>query len=143
MDSHNFHSNDAVPEVKSIMQKEIFEQPAVVKKLFERCINTNDTVMLNLPLNINNIIISASGSSYNCAAIAAPLFRELLCIPCEYEYSSEFILQKNYFVTPETLFIFISQSGETSDTLQAIKKLRNLAEKLCVLPMQKTLHCGI
>ncbi len=120
-------------ETKPVMQKEIFEQPAVVKRLFERCINSDDTVMLNIPLNINNVVISASGSSYNCAAIAAPLFRELLCIPCEYEYSSEFILQKNYFVTPQTLFIFISQSGETSDTLQAIKKIKELGGKtLCI-----------
>ena len=72
----------------SIMLKEIFEQPAVVKNLINRCINSEDVVTLNLPLNINNIVISASGSSYNCAAIAAPLFREMLCIPCEYEYSS-------------------------------------------------------
>lgn len=127
MDNQNFS------EVKSIMQKEIFEQPMVVKNLIQHCINNDDNVMLNLPLNINNIVISASGSSYNCAAIAAPLFREILCIPCEYEYSSEFILQKNYFVTPETLFIFISQSGETSDTLQAIKKIKELGGKtLCI-----------
>ena len=137
MDSQNTNLNESTSEVKekaqSIMQKEIFEQPAVVKNLIERCINSNDSVMLNLPLNINNIVISASGSSYNCAAISAPLFRELLCIPCEYEYSSEFILQKNYFVTPETLFIFISQSGETSDTLQAIKKIKELGGKtLCI-----------
>ena len=120
-------------EEKSTMQKEIFEQPEVVQKLIQQCINTDNNVTLNLPLNINNIVISASGSSYNCAAIAAPLFREMLCIPCEYEYSSEFILQKNYFVTPETLFIFISQSGETSDTLQAIKKIKELGGKtLCI-----------
>ena len=50
-------------ETKSVMQKEIFEQPAVVKRLFERCINSDETVMLNIPLNINNVVISASGSS--------------------------------------------------------------------------------
>lgn len=124
---------------KSIMKKEIFEQPMVVNNLIQRCITNNDYVMLNLPLNINNIVISASGSSYNCAAIAAPLFREMLCIPCEYEYSSEFILQKNYFITENTLFIFISQSGETSDTLQAIKNIKKLGGKtLCITNTQNS-----
>lgn len=116
----------------SIMQKEIFEQPAVVKNLLERYL-TEDKVNIRIPENIDNIVIVASGSSYNCAAIAAPLFIEFAGIPCEYEYASEFVLQKKHFVTPNSLYIFVSQSGETSDTLCALKQIKKLGVKtLCV-----------
>lgn len=112
------------PHLKSIMQKEIFEQPSVVQKLLGMYVTDDNKIMVDMPDGIDNIVISASGSSYNCAAIAAPLFKEMVGIPCEYEYSSEFILQKNHFVTPSTLYIFVSQSGETSDTLQALKIIK-------------------
>ena len=111
-------------KLKSIMQKEIFEQPSVVQKLLGMYVTDENHINIALPEDIDNIVISASGSSYNCAAIAAPLFKEMVGVPCEYEYSSEFILQKNHFVTPKTLFIFISQSGETSDTLNALKIIK-------------------
>ena len=131
--SQSQFGTDGTKKNTSIMLKEILEQPKVVQNLLEKCITANDTVMLNLPLNIENIMISASGSSYNCAAIAAPLFREMLGIPCEYEYSSEFVLQKEFFIRKNSLYIFISQSGETSDTLQAAKLIKNLGGKtLCI-----------
>ena len=108
----------------SIMQKEIFEEPSVVKNLLEKYTTKEDKINLDLPEKIDNIVIVASGSSYNCAAIAAPLFIEFANIPCEYEYSSEFILQKKHFITPHSLYIFVSQSGETSDTLNALKMIK-------------------
>ncbi len=118
---------------QSIMQKEIFEQPAVVKNLLERHITPDEKIHLNIPLNIENIVIVASGSSYNCAAIAAPLFIEFAGIPCEYEYASEFILQKKHFITQNSLYIFVSQSGETSDTLAALKQIKKEGVKtLCI-----------
>ena len=113
-------------KLKSIMQKEIFEQPSVVQKLLSLYVTEDDKIKIALPEKIENIVISASGSSYNCAAVAAPLFKEMVGIPCEYEYSSEFILQKKHFVTPKTLYIFISQSGETSDTLHALDIIKEL-----------------
>lgn len=120
-------------KVTSIMQKEIFEQPQVVKNLLERYITPEDKIQLNLPLNIDNIVIVASGSSYNCAAIAAPLFVEFAGIHCEYEYSSEFVLQKKHFITKNSLYIFVSQSGETSDTLSALKMIKKEGVKtLCI-----------
>lgn len=120
----------------SIMQKEIFEEPAVVKKLIEKYVQ-NDTVTLSLPEKIDNIVIVASGSSYNCAAIAAPLFIEFADIPCEYEYSSEFVLQKKHFVTPDSLYIFVSQSGETSDTLNALRLIKEHGVKtMCITNAQ-------
>lgn len=117
----------------SIMKKEILEEPQVVQNLIEKYIVNNTTINLNLPQKIDNIVIVASGSSYNCAAIAAPLFNEFTDIPCQYEYSSEFILQKKHFITPDSLYIFVSQSGETSDTLNALKKIKKEGVKtMCI-----------
>jgi glucosamine--fructose-6-phosphate aminotransferase (isomerizing) len=82
------------------------------------------SINISAPEKIDNIVIVASGSSYNCAAIATPLFIEYANIPCICEYSSEFVLQKQHFTTPNTLYIFVSQSGETSDTLNALKMMK-------------------
>ncbi len=117
----------------SIMQKEIFEEPSVIKKLTETYITSDGNININLPEKISNIVIVASGSSYNCAAIACPLVIEYADIPCDCEYSSEFVLQKKHFVTNDSLYIFVSQSGETSDTLNAIKTIKKEGVKtLCI-----------
>lgn len=117
----------------SIMQKEIFEEPAVIKKLTETYITPDGEINIDLPEKISNIVIVASGSSYNCAAIASPLVIEYADIPCDCEYSSEFVLQKKHFLTPDSLYIFVSQSGETSDTLNAIKAIKKEGVKtLCI-----------
>lgn len=116
----------------SVMQKEIFEEPSVVKNLLEKYVSL-ETINLDMPEKISNIVIVASGSSYNCAAIAAPLFIEYAQIPCHYEYSSEFVLQKKHFVTPDSLYIFVSQSGETSDTLNALRMIKKEGVKtMCI-----------
>lgn len=117
----------------SIMKKEIFEEPGVVKNLIQNYVTPEDEINIDLPQKVDNIVIVASGSSYNCAAIAAPLFIEYANIPCECEYSSEFILQKKHFITPDSLYIFVSQSGETSDTLNALKMIKQEGVKtMCI-----------
>lgn len=117
----------------SIMKKEIFEEPDVVQNLIATYVTESNEIKLNLPEDINNIVIVASGSSYNCAAIAAPLFIEYAGIPCGYEYSSEFILQKKHFISENSLYIFVSQSGETSDTLKALKMIKEKNVKtMCI-----------
>ena len=117
----------------SIMQKEIFEEPVVVKNLIEKHITQDGKIDIELPEKISNIVIVASGSSYNCAAIACPLIIEYAQIPCDYEYSSEFVLQKKHFVTSDSLYIFVSQSGETSDTLNALKMIKEEGVKtMCI-----------
>ena len=124
METKKTEQNNNQEHYCSIMQKEIFEQPGVVKYLLEKYTDEKDSINIELPSKIDNIVIVASGSSYNCAAIAAPLFIEYADIPCEYEYSSEFILQKKHFITPDSLYIFVSQSGETSDTLNALSAIK-------------------
>lgn len=133
MDSkQNAQRNDS-KEFGSIMQKEIFEEPGVVKNLLEKYVTEDGKITLDLPEKTDNIVIVASGSSYNCAAIASPLFIEYADIPCEYEYSSEFILQKKHFITQNSLYIFVSQSGETSDTLNALKMIKKEGVKtMCI-----------
>lgn len=117
----------------SIMKKEIFEEPTVVKNLFMNYVSEDGVINIDLPEKVDNIVIVASGSSYNCAAIAAPLFVEYAEIPCEFEYSSEFVLQKKHFITPDSLYIFVSQSGETSDTLNALKMIKEQGVKtMCI-----------
>ena len=107
----------------SIMKKEIFEEPGVVKHLLDSYVTDENKISIDLPEKIDNIVIVASGSSYNCAAIAAPLFIEYVQIPCEYEYSSEFILQKKHFITPDSLYIFVSQSCITNSKDSTMWKL--------------------
>lgn len=131
--------NQEFNQKSSIMQKEIFEQPGVVKSLLEKYIDADNKITIDLPERIDNIVIVASGSSYNCAAIAAPLFIEFADIPCEYEYSSEFVLQKKHFITPDSLYIFVSQSGETSDTLNALKMIKQKGVKtMCITNAQNS-----
>lgn len=133
MESKQSGQNYDSGKYASIMQKEIFEEPGVVKNLLEKYITNDNEITLELPKKPDNIVIVASGSSYNCAAIAAPLFIEYADIPCEYEYSSEFILQKKHFITPNSLYIFVSQSGETSDTLNALKMIKQEGVKtMCI-----------
>ncbi len=119
--------------MSSIMQKEIFEEPSVIKHLLASYVTEKDEITFDMPDRVDNVVIVASGSSYNCAAIAAPLFIEYAQIPCEAEYSSEFVLQKKHFITPDSLYIFVSQSGETSDTLNALKMIKQEGVKtMCI-----------
>jgi glucosamine--fructose-6-phosphate aminotransferase (isomerizing) len=115
----------------SVMQKEIFESPSVVKNLLSRYVSEDGSINLELPPVVDDVVIVASGSSYNCGAAAAPLFIEYAGIPCYFEYSSEFVLQKKHFITPNSLYIFVSQSGETTDTLKALKQVEG-AKTLCI-----------
>ncbi len=124
-------------EFDSIMRKEIFEEPTVVKTLLNKYVSNIENIEIEIPEKIDNIVIVASGSSYNCAAIAAPLFIEFAHIPCVCEYSSEFVLQKKHFITPNSLYIFVSQSGETSDTTNALKMIKKYNVKtMCITNAQ-------
>lgn len=94
----------------SYMKKEIFEQPEVAQRLF----------WLNfdcLP-QVEKIVFVASGSSYNCADIVSTLLDKIGGIDSESFYSGEFQMPDDY---EKTLFVFVSQSGKTADTLAALK----------------------
>jgi glucosamine--fructose-6-phosphate aminotransferase (isomerizing) len=113
------------------MLKEIFEQPdsltnTVRGHLLEeegsarlRGLNMTDE-QLN---RINRVIITACGTSWHAGLIGEYIFEEMARIPCEVEYASEF-RYRNPIVDENTLVIAVSQSGETADTLAAIREAK-------------------
>ncbi|MCM1332608.1 MAG: glutamine--fructose-6-phosphate transaminase (isomerizing) [Bacteroides sp.] len=110
------------------MMKEIMEQPATIKDCIRGRIYNNGTkISLNGVhhfkekfLNVNRIVIVACGTSWHASLIGKRLFQELAEIPVTVEYASEFRYGKT-LLTPNDIVIAVSQSGETADTLAAIK----------------------
>ncbi|HEX4937024.1 MAG TPA: glutamine--fructose-6-phosphate transaminase (isomerizing), partial [Gemmatimonadaceae bacterium] len=113
------------------MLKEIFEQPTTVENTMRgRLIQEDGTSKLggiNLSheqlMNIDNIVITACGTSWHSALIGEMMIEDFARIPVEVEYASEF-RYRNPIVTPRTLCIVISQSGETADTLAAMREAK-------------------
>jgi glucosamine--fructose-6-phosphate aminotransferase (isomerizing) len=113
------------------MLKEIFEQPesftnTVRGHLLEeegsarlRGLNLTDEQIKR----INRVIITACGTSWHAGLIGEYIFEEMARIPCEVEYASEF-RYRNPIVDENTLVIGISQSGETADTLAAVREAK-------------------
>lgn len=115
------------------MEKEIKQQPEVLKNLIEKYITKDNKISFNLPEGVKKLTFVASGSSYHCAGMVAKLFRELANIKASCEYASEFYISKNIFIENNTLYIFISQSGETFDTVESLKKVKEQGGKtLCI-----------
>ena len=118
------------------MLKEIFEQPITVENTMRgRMLPEEGTAKLgglNLTdeqlLKIDNIVITACGTSWHSALIGEQLLEEFARIPVEVEYASEF-RYKNPIVTERTLCIVISQSGETADTLAALREAKSRGAK--------------
>src|SRR6188474_3042593 len=114
------------------MLKEIFEQPATVEncmrgRLLEE-LGTSKLGGLNMTdeqlLGIDNIVITACGTSWHSALIGEHMLESLARIPVEVEYASE-LRYRNPIVTDKTLCIVISQSGETADTLAAMREAKS------------------
>lgn len=111
------------------MLKEIFEQPDTIRDTLRgRLLKEEGTARLgglNMNesdlLDIDNITITACGTSWHSALIGEHMLEELTRIPVEVEYASEF-RYRNPIVTDRTLCIVISQSGETADTLAAMRE---------------------
>lgn len=111
------------------MMKEIFEQPRTIRDtLAGRMVNGHlkfDELTLNFEelAAIDRVYIIACGTSYHAGLVAKNLIEGWSRIPCEVEVASEF-RYRNPIVTPSTLVVAISQSGETADTLAAIRDAR-------------------
>jgi len=111
------------------MLKEIYEQPdTLARTMAGRLLLDEATSKLsgtNLGddelLSIDNIIITACGTSWHSALIGEQMIEEIARVPVEVEYASEF-RYRNPIVTERTLCIVISQSGETADTLAAMRE---------------------
>jgi len=110
------------------MLKEIYEQPSVIKDTYRgRLLASKGIVKLGgledhikKFTNANRIIIVACGTSWHAGLVAEYIFEDLTRIPVEVEYASEF-RYRNPVITSQDVVIAISQSGETADTLAAIK----------------------
>lgn len=112
------------------MPKEICEQPRVVRDtLVGRLAPTGELDIDELGLSfeelnlIDRVYVIACGTSYHAGLIAKNLIEGWARIPCEVEAASEF-RYRNPIITPTTLVVAVSQSGETADTLAAIRDAR-------------------
>ncbi|MFL5465449.1 MAG: glutamine--fructose-6-phosphate transaminase (isomerizing) [Gemmatimonadaceae bacterium] len=113
------------------MLKEIFEQPETVENCMRGRLlpdeGTSKLGGLNMTdeelLRFDNILITACGTSWHSALIGEHMLESLARIPVEVEYASE-LRYRNPIVTDRTLCIVISQSGETADTLAAMREAK-------------------
>jgi len=110
------------------MLKEIYEQPSVIKDTYRGRLHANQGIIqmagvednLEKFLHANRILIVACGTSWHAGLVAEYIFEEFTRIPVEVEYASEF-RYRNPVINSGDVLIAISQSGETADTLAAIK----------------------
>ena len=110
------------------MLKEIHEQPKAITDTFRGRMLHEEKIIkmssienhLDKFLNANRIIIVACGTSWHAGLVGEYLFEDMARIPVEVEYASEF-RYRNPIITNKDVVIAISQSGETADTLAAIK----------------------
>ncbi|MFI4957342.1 MAG: glutamine--fructose-6-phosphate transaminase (isomerizing) [Gammaproteobacteria bacterium] len=129
---------------KHFMQKEIFEQPHVVQETLEG--RLGDTNVLDaifgpktdaLFAEIECVHIIACGTSYHAGMVARYGIESIVGIPCSVEVSSEY-RYRDVVVPKNTLFVCISQSGETADTLAALRKAKTLSYRstlaICNVP---------
>ena len=110
------------------MLKEIYEQPDAITDTFRGRMRVNQGIIkmagvddnIDRFLNAPRIIIGACGTSWNAGLVAEYIFEEFARIPVEVEYASEF-RYRNPIINKDDVVIAISQSGETADTMAAIK----------------------
>ena len=115
---------------RHFMHKEIFEQPQAVIDTLEGRI-TQDTVLVSsfgpqaesIFDSIERVHIVACGTSYHAGLVAKYWFEDIIGIPCQAEVASEF-RYRNPVIQHNTLFVVISQSGETADTLAALQQIK-------------------
>ena len=118
---------------KHFMSKEIHEQPSVIQDAISHYIN-NEDFTVNLPKlpfnlsNLKNITLVACGSSYYAGLLAREWFEKFARIKVDVEIASEF-RYRDLPMDSSDLKIFISQSGETADTLAALKHCKKLKQK--------------
>ena len=121
------------------MQKEIFEQPQAIRDTLESRI-TNDSVVIsafghNAEKKFNEVKqvqIIACGTSYNAGLVAKYWLEDIAKIPCNVEVASEYRYRRP-IVLNNTLFVTLSQSGETADTVEALKSTKIINSNICTL----------
>ncbi len=119
-------------EFRHFMLKEIHEQPKVVQRTLEGRLGQEQVLVqafgpqaAELFAKVRNVQIVACGTSYHAGMVARYWLEGLAGIPCQVEVASEFRYRR-VVVQPDTLFVSISQSGETADTLAALRNAKEL-----------------
>jgi len=117
-------------EYRHFMLKEIHEQPSVVQRALDGRLGDGEVAVeafgpqaAELFAKVRNVQIVACGTSYHAGMVARYWIEELAGVPCQVEVASEFRYRR-VVVQPDTLFVSISQSGETADTLAALRNAR-------------------
>jgi len=116
---------------KHFMLKEIFEQPQVLRDTFKgrMSLDTGSIYLDEIGLaekelkKVSRIIIIACGTSFNAGLVSKYFIETLAGVPVEVEYASEY-RYRDFISDENALYIFISQSGETADTLAALRAVK-------------------
>lgn len=119
-------------EFKSTMESEIHEQPNVLNQLANTFIDGN-TITIPTDKNIKKVKLVASGSSYHCALMGVYLFNKYTDLDATCYYSGEYMLEEKCNASDDTLYVFISQSGETFDTMECLNHVKETkAKTICI-----------
>ena len=114
------------------MIKEIFEQPEVMKKTINAYVRNNEINLINISKeelkNIKQVHIVACGSAYHVGVCASYVIEDLARVPVKVDIASEFRYRKP-LLNKKDLVIIISQSGETADSLAALREAKKLGVK--------------
>ncbi|EPT8465984.1 glutamine--fructose-6-phosphate transaminase (isomerizing) [Acinetobacter baumannii] len=120
-------------EYKHYMLKEIYEQPEAIKQTISQALDGNnlrDDFLKDADADfskLQSVQIIACGTSYHSGMIAKYWFEQLIGVPCQVEIASEF-RYRSPVIVENTLYICISQSGETADTLAALRETQKRAK---------------
>ena len=112
------------------MRKEISEGPEVVENVMRGRVRGGEVKLGGLETvskrldHVERIVLTAMGTSYHAALLGELFFEELAGIPAEVEYAAEFRYKRAPLATRNTALIAISQSGETADTLAALREAK-------------------
>lgn len=126
-------SNASKGEYKHYMLKEIYEQPEAIKQTISQALDGNslrEDFLQNAEADfskVQSVQIIACGTSYHSGMIAKYWFEQLIGVPCQVEIASEF-RYRTPVIVENTLYICISQSGETADTLAALRETQKRAK---------------
>ncbi len=131
------------------MQKEIFEQPQAIRDTLESRI-TNDSVLISSFghqakenfSKIKQVQIVACGTSYNAGLVAKYWFEDIAKIPCNAEVASEYRYRRPILLN-NTLFVTLSQSGETADTIEALKAALKINKNILSLCISNTAESSL
>ncbi len=124
-------------DYKHFMAKEIEEQPITLKNGIKEYIDTanNDISIYNIPWKkneINSITLIGCGTAYHSCLMAKYWFEELTSLDVHVDIASEFRYRKNRF-KKDSLYVFVSQSGETADTYAALDLCNKNGMKTCAV----------